>query len=67
MTKSKTFLELSKNIEILNENELGQLRGGFAVFSSNDSISIDGEKNTCTIKNKNRGQGCSGCSAVINK
>lgn len=36
MGKSKTFLELSKSIEVLNENAQGQLKGGFAVFSSND-------------------------------
>lgn len=77
MSKSKSFLELSKNIEILSENEQGQLRGGFAVFSSiglengetNPSCTVNNcncETNNgknCNDKNKNR-RNCSGCSGT---
>ncbi|MGG5506913.1 MULTISPECIES: hypothetical protein [unclassified Myroides] len=66
MGKSKTFSELSKSIEVLNENAQGQLRGGFAVFSSNELItdledSNSSCTNNCRCKNKNR-RNCQGCS-----
>lgn len=64
MGKSKTFSELSKSIEVLNENAQGQLRGGFAVFSS-EELTLEDATNNCTnncrCKNKNR-RDCQGCS-----
>lgn len=64
MGKSKTFLELSKSLEVLNENAQGQLRGGFAVFSY-EEFTLEEKTNNCTnncnCKNKNR-RSCNGCS-----
>jgi|GEM_PF-738555 len=33
MKKSKTFVELTKKMEVLSENAKGQLKGGFTVLS----------------------------------
>lgn len=68
MKNSKSFTELSKSIENLSENAQGQLRGGFAVFSSSESIYGEDQTNIncgATCKNKNR-RSCNGCSTTLN-
>lgn len=64
MEKSN-FQSLVANMEQLKESELGNLKGGFSVFSVVESSLIGDTTNNCTnncrCKNKNR-RDCSGCS-----
>jgi len=49
MKKLKTFVKLSRNIEVLSENVKGQLKDGFVVLFSKDL--------TINLKDTNNG-GC---------
>lgn len=63
---NKSFNDLVSKMEQLKESEQGKLKGGFSSVSGNgfsDDLGFDQTTNTCTIKNKNRGTGCAGCSA----
>jgi len=52
MKKSKTFVELSKEMEVLSENAKGQLKGGFVVLSSTDlATNLKDLHGDCTNKN----------------
>jgi len=54
MKKLKTFVELTKEMEVLSENAKGQLKGGFVVLSSDklptNSKNLNG---SCSTNNCN--------------
>jgi len=72
MKKSKTFVELTKEMEVLSENAKGQLKGGFVVLSPNElNVDLDDANlycptNNCDCKNKNRQKECKTCSGTTN-
>lgn len=54
MKKGKSFKELVENLEILQENEKGQLRGGFSSLPSLKTVdpptkNKDKCNNNCTV------------------
>jgi len=79
MKKPKTFVELSKKMEVISENAKGQLKGGFATFSGDgrqpegtnncDCLNSGCSNTKCgntSCSNKNEGDGCA-CHREISK
>ena len=60
--KNLKFEAIISKMESLNENELGLLKGGYAVIGTTASFDSSGTNKGCTVKKSNS----YGCGAKLN-